>query len=430
MAKNVSSQEVEYAVAELNKVRKNWLRRPGVTAVDVGFKIKGDRITDQVAIRVHVKRKLNDMVVEREGEGFTASTRPKKQGDFPIDVIEAEYGPAQTAPVEIDAVNRRARTDPLVGGISLGNPRVTAGTLGAIVWDRTDCKVCILSNWHILCGSPSCAAGEAIYQPGQFDGGTGADTVATLKRFRLDNHNDAALAELNGTHGHSRDIVGLSPIPGVIAPSLGMDVKKSGRTTAVTEGIIDGVSLSLSINYGGGVVNSFQNQIHIVPRPPWPTVDYEVSRGGDSGSVWVDEASGNAVGLHFAGETDPSPSAENAIANQMVHVAADMDFSFTPLFCPIRPPIDRNQLRRIILAILCRRYPWICGGIGPIPPWPFPGPRPGPAPGPGPFSDQSAGYSCGGTGAAGSREAWELQYGAVSVEDVVNEIIAQFEALQ
>jgi endonuclease G len=418
MSKEVSPQKVEAAVEELNNVRKQWLRRPGVTAVDVGFKIKEKKLTAQLSIRVHVKRKLHDSVVERDAETFTTSAEPKKLGAFPIDVIEAEYTPAQIALEEIEAVDRKARTDPLVGGISVGNPRITAGTLGAIVWDRSDCKVCMVSNWHVLCGSQSCTVGESIYQPGKFDGGTAADTAATLKRFRLDNHNDSALAGLNGSRGYSRDIVELSPIPGVIAPSLGMHVRKSGRTTGLTEGIIDGVSLSTSINYDG-VVNAFQDQIHIVPRPPWPSVDYEVSKGGDSGSVWVDDATGNAVGLHFAGETSSSPSAEHAVANQMVHVAADLNFSFKLLFCPVKPKFDRDWLRRIILAALCRRYPWICRQH-------IPTPRPFPWPDPGPYRRQSAGCDCGGS--VENAEAWESQYGDASVEDVVDEIIAQLEA--
>ena len=420
MPKQVAAKQVEAAIAEMSKVRKRWLRRPGVTAVDVGYKIKGDKLTDQLAVRVHVARKREDAVVEREREAFSTTKQPGKCGAFPVDVIEAEYGPHQLAAIaaeELEAVNRKARTDPLVAGISVGNPRVTAGTIGAIVWDRTDCKVSILSNWHILCGSSSCAAGEGIYQPGVFDGGTAADTVATLKRFLLDNHNDSALAELNGSRGYSRDVVGLNPIPGVVAPALGMNISKSGRTTAVTEGVIDGVSLSTSLNYGGGVVNTFQDQIHIVPRPPWPAVDYEVSKGGDSGSVWIDDASGNAVGLHFAGEISSAPSAEFAVANQMVHVAADLNFSFTPLFCPVRPSFDRDRWRRIILRIICRRYPWICRGFTPIPRPPLPGPF---------GRGQSAGCTCGGEGEG--REAWELQYGARSVEDVVDEIIAQVEA--
>ena len=422
MPRKVSSGRIEAAVAELGKVRNSWLRRPGVTAVDVGYKISDGKITDQLAVRVHVKRKLDDAVLERDRESFSTSKKPGKCGDFPIDVIEADYGPAALPAVaaeELEAIDRKGRVDPLVGGISVGNPRVTAGTLGAIVWDRTDCKVSMLSNWHVLCGSSSCVAGEDIYQPGVFDGGTPADAVATLKRFRLDSHNDSALAELNGSRGSSRDIVGLSPIPGVIAPSLGMKVTKSGRTTAVTEAIIDGVSLSTTLDYGGGVVNSFQDQIHIVPRPPWPSVDYEVSKGGDSGSVWIDDATGNAVGLHFAGETSSSPSDEHAVANQMVHVAADLNFSFTPLFCPGRPTLDRDRLRLLIRLILCRRYPWICTGLAPIP---FPFPPPGPNP---PVGGQTAGCGCGG---GQGRNAWEMQYGSNSVDDVIDEIIAQIEA--
>jgi endonuclease G len=363
MPKRISKQKVEAAVAELDKVRKSWLRRPDVTAVDVGYKIKDNEITDELAIRVHVQRKLPVEALESY-QVFSESGDPNHLGDFVIDVIEADYGPSRSyavgaEPMEAEAVNRRSLVDPLVGGISVGHPDVTAGTLGAIVWDRTDCDVCILSNWHVLCGSATCMAGDATYQPGVFDGGRAADQVAELKRWRLDSDADAALARLTGARGYTRDILELNPIPGVEDPVLGMNVVKSGRTTGLTEGIIDGVSASLTINYGGGTVQTFHDQIHIVPRPPWPSVDYEVSKGGDSGSVWINESTGKAVGLHFAGERDPSPSAENAIANRMVRVAELLNFSFTPLYCP--PPVLDGRLRDIIRRILCRHFPWLCG---------------------------------------------------------------------
>lgn len=342
MAKKVDESKVEEAVAQLDAVRSEWLRRPGVTGVDVGFKISGEELTEQLAIRVHVERKLPPEALP-DYEVFTVSGQPETLGAFPIDVIEATYAPSQVlAPVEIEeleAINRKGKVDPLVGGVSVGNPRITAGTLGAIVWDRTDCSVNLLSNWHVLAGSPAAVAGEPIYQPGKLDGGTAADTVATLNRFRLDQDMDAAIARLNGSRGYTRDIVGLSPIPGVEAPTLGMNVTKSGRTTEVTEGIIDGISFSGTINYSHGP-NTFHNQIHIVPKAPWPSVDYELSKGGDSGSVWINQATGKAVGLHYAGETDPAPVSEMALANPMHKVAAasGLNFSFTPLFfCYIRP---------------------------------------------------------------------------------------------
>jgi hypothetical protein len=87
MVKQFPESEVNAAVAELDRVRDEWLRRPGVTAVDVGYKIKDDEITDELAIRVHVRRKLPPEALE-EWERF-----PEQLGRFSVDVIEADYGP-------------------------------------------------------------------------------------------------------------------------------------------------------------------------------------------------------------------------------------------------------------------------------------------------------------------------------------------------
>ena len=85
--KHFSDEEVKAAKEELAKVRENWLRRPGVTAVDVGYKIKGGRMQDELAIRIHVKRKLSPEQLSEE-EIF-----PNSLGLFAVDIIEAEYGP-------------------------------------------------------------------------------------------------------------------------------------------------------------------------------------------------------------------------------------------------------------------------------------------------------------------------------------------------
>ena len=57
----------------------------------------------------------------------------------------------------LEEVSRTTALDPLIGGISCGNPRITAGTLGAIVFNRTTCKPMILSNWHVLAGASAAA---------------------------------------------------------------------------------------------------------------------------------------------------------------------------------------------------------------------------------------------------------------------------------
>jgi len=357
MLKKFPEKQVAAAIEELNKVRKSWMKRPDVTACDVGYKIKDNKLTDELAIRVHVKRKL-PMEALNAYEAFNISGNQQSLGAFPIDVIEAEYAPDEMLEVvAMEDIDRTSRVNPLVGGISVGNPKITAGTLGAIVFDTGDGEVCLLSNWHVLCGSAPEVAGDPIYQPGVYDGGTAADTVANLKRWALNADMDAAIAHLNGTRSYSRDILGLSPIPGVTNPFLGMNVVKSGRTTQVTYGVIDGLSNSLTLSYPGVGNNTFFNQIHIVPRPPWPAVDYEVSSGGDSGSIWIEEATGKAVGLHFAGETDPAPISENAIANPITKVVQQLKISFTPVYV-ICPPLivclrEHYCIPQICLKLVC-----------------------------------------------------------------------------
>ena len=80
----ISQQE---AATELKKVQGDWLKRPGVTAVDVGLKFTDGQLTNQIAVRVHVRRKLaaDDLP---PGEIF-----PESLGRVPVDVIEASYGP-------------------------------------------------------------------------------------------------------------------------------------------------------------------------------------------------------------------------------------------------------------------------------------------------------------------------------------------------
>jgi hypothetical protein len=87
VSRNVPEMDLNAAIGELNRVRKAWLKRPGVTAVDVGYKIKDGKMTDVVAVRVHVKRKLPVEALS-ETERF-----PEQLGAVPVDVIEAEYGP-------------------------------------------------------------------------------------------------------------------------------------------------------------------------------------------------------------------------------------------------------------------------------------------------------------------------------------------------
>ncbi|MEZ4594073.1 MAG: hypothetical protein R3D55_23470 [Chloroflexota bacterium] len=324
-----SPEQMAQATAVLNSVREDWLARDGVTAVDLGFKWSQGLMTGKLSIRVHVaqKRPLSQLT---EAEMF-----PKEIEGIPVDVIEAEYGlqllPGSTQ-LEAAPEARKARYNPIPLGVSAGNPRITAGTLGAKVYDAATLQPMALSNWHVFVGSPTGAVGEPIWQPGSLDGGNSGDTFATLSRSVLGPY-DAAVAQLTNARSVLSETVDGRPIEDVTTPTLGMLVWKSGRTTEFTQGFIDGIKMTTAINYGAAGTRAIQDVVRIVPRPG--AGDVEVSMGGDSGSIWVDEASGKAVGLHFAGEVGNAP--EHALATELQPVLTRLNV-LMPAQRPSPPP--------------------------------------------------------------------------------------------
>jgi hypothetical protein len=222
------------------------------------------------------------------------------------------------------------RLRPAPTGYSVGHFAITAGTIGARVVDASG-NVYVLSNNHVLANSNGATIGDAIYQPGPFDGGTAADQIATLFAFRpivfsstATNTMDAAIARSSPT-----ELGNATPIDdGYGAPSstiygdangdglfddrnalLGVPVQKYGRTTKLTKGTITGINATVSICY---------EVVFIFCTKSARFVDQLIidasgfSGGGDSGSLIVtDDANRNPVALLFAG------SSTQTIANRI-----------------------------------------------------------------------------------------------------------------
>jgi hypothetical protein len=195
------------------------------------------------------------------------------------------------------------RQRPLLIGTSIGHYLVTAGTLGCFVKTRADGTVRILSNNHVLANENSATTGDAILQPGSYDGGaTASDTAGQLDQFvTLDttaaNSVDAATATVGAgiqydktTLNHLGTLAGVggSPVDGDV-------VSKTGRTTDLTHGRVTAFEMdNVIVGYDLGNLR-FDNQIEIEGA-----ADASFSQGGDSGSVIVNTKL-EAVGLLFAG---------------------------------------------------------------------------------------------------------------------------------
>lgn len=181
--------------------------------------------------------------------------------------------------------------------MSIGHRDITAGTLGCLV--KKNGEALILSNNHVLANSNDAVIGDAILQPGPHDGGRypddriaalagfvpisfveqpseclvantlaaalnrlaaalGSDTrLRTMSIQATENLVDAAIARPLNAADVSAEIIGIGSIAGSAGGELGMAIKKSGRTTALTRGVIEQVDVAVNVQYGAGRIATF-----------------------------------------------------------------------------------------------------------------------------------------------------------------------------
>ncbi len=173
--------------------------------------------------------------------------------------------------------------------------------------------------------------------------------MGKLVRSHLGVAGDCAVCNIIGRRLDGR-IIELDVVPKRIAKvTLGDKVVKSGRTTGVTHGSVTRVGVVAKINYGGDVGTQQIGGFEIGVNPEKLPSDGEISMGGDSGSLWLIDTAGAdtdvAVGLHFAGETDPNPTAEHAVACSIHSVLQKLQVSFRNLLEPEAKPRQKAKRR-------------------------------------------------------------------------------------
>jgi len=285
---------------------------PQVVGVGHGLKEQGGVVTGSEAVTVLVTKKLpKEQLAAHE-------LVPATIDGMPTDVIEVgclKAHRAETIPAEAQQRIEQDRTAvwrPAPPGVSIGHYKITAGTFGAVVYNRSDLQPMILSNNHVLANSTNgrdrrAKINDPILQPGLYDIGEavqapGAEaqanseyTIARLHKYvpllnyPTANYVDCAIAKPLTNDLIVPDILGIGKVRGAVSPALGMRVQKSGRTSAVTYGTIKVLNARVNVNYGDRVLR-FDKQI----------ITTRISSPGDSGSL-VLNLDNYAVGLLFAG---------------------------------------------------------------------------------------------------------------------------------
>jgi len=184
------------------------------------------------------------------------------------------------------------RVRPLVGGISVGSSLIGAGTLSyAII--LPDGRIMLLSNRHVFYGPP----GTPILSPAILDGGRIPDDVVgyidgyiEIKPPPSLNKVDIALATTT-VPASPNEIINIGRINGVATATVGMNVKKVGRTSGLSYGSITDDHVSVKVyGYEGMEYALFEDCI----------MTTAMAKGGDSGSAAL-TLDNMLVGLIFAG---------------------------------------------------------------------------------------------------------------------------------
>lgn len=195
------------------------------------------------------------------------------------------------------------------------------GTLGSLL--SASGADYVLSNDHVL-GFPvsknknGAKQTNPVVEPGPADYFCEqAHTVGTFyKAATLSSGVDAALATLTaGEINTSGQIYNIGiPASTTIAPSVGMQVAKQGRSSGLTCGTIKMINYPAVVPYescAGTPFNvQFKNQVEIVSTDP----DFPFLLSGDSGSLVVNAKTAQPVALAFAGTTDDTEAYANPVS--------------------------------------------------------------------------------------------------------------------
>jgi len=260
---------------------RDLLEIPGVVGVGVGQSINVyvEEYTPQIATLIPEELDGEKTVIIETGKIILL---PVMQ---PIPVATAIY------------TERTGRFRPVPGGVSIGAPQITAGTLGCQAVDKKSRDLLLgLSNAHV-CYTPwgeleGAGKGNPILQPGPADGGTLNDQIGTVDRYipvKLDEPNLVDAAAFTSKI-LKKEILEIGEPDRLADPYPGMNIVKSGRSSGVTYSRIIDCSATVKVEGWGTCI--FRDQVVCQPACMIP---------GDSGSLWLEQDTFRVVALGFAG---------------------------------------------------------------------------------------------------------------------------------
>ncbi len=245
---------------------------PNVSHIDLGYRIRtteGNRIENELAVRVHVHRKLYGTAFARFAERHPNCVIDAKRIGFAVDVPQTSF--------ELNEVEHCLHA--------------------GMVLDLQTKMEMLLTSRSALVGALSATRGNNR-RPSQGRSDDRQYSRVEYIRDAMSVHLDAALARIHGNRFSNKFSEWTSSISGSAIPQLGMKVIALDRNGEFVSGIITGI-LGSGLHRFDGAPRLVRHAVHITPE----ISEMENSMLGNSGSWWLTRApdgSHRAIGLHFA----------------------------------------------------------------------------------------------------------------------------------
>lgn len=289
------------AAARLHTER--LLSHPNVVAVGAGSRRRKGATTEEPAVVVFVTQKLpREALLPTELVPRTVFTEEDEVRTDVVEVGEPRF-------VAVDTQTYR----PLRGGCQIGNFGGGAGTGGAVMYDRRDQNIVLLTNNHVITDPKNpmfLPANTTISQP--FGGGRVGQSKRIVPMFRAPlgatDHNwfgtvDAGIVALDSNIPVEFDVIEIGAHPYVVLPPYeGLEVVRRGYRTQLRVGTVEVVDVTVIIK------NSTTGERYKIGGPDAVFMirsrEREISAmPGDSGSLVVDADGGASRGLVFASDS-------------------------------------------------------------------------------------------------------------------------------
>lgn len=347
MTENPNVREIPLAVrAAVARHTSALLTLPNVHGVGTSFRRRGGAVTDEPVIVVYVTQKI-------PLDALAADAVIPRELDSDEEVVATDV--VESSPQRLTAVDT-AQYRPVAGGCQIATVSGT-GTLGAVLFDRTDHQPVFLTCNHVLTTADNptyLPSYTVVTQP------AAGPQVGTSKRivpmirgplgssYTFEADVDAGVIAPASTVDLDFSVVELGRHPFVVLPPAeGMTVAFRGYRSQRREGTVEALDVTHLVNAGAGIRYKIGGPgIGFVIRAPELHVS---AMSGDSGALVVDGEGAASRGLVFASD---ERSGGVTLACSLLAVMAALNLEI---------PCE-GALNRLIRLSVVRRFPHLWSG--------------------------------------------------------------------